>query len=124
VEADKKQNLTREFFWRTLRERSIYIVWHDDAYSYSWCQEARNELLLIPHPVSRKPIFTFEASRGDHNWTDRSRLVLPPLASACTKLAQLFDNTDHFKASTKGQGSASLSNLDVCPFSSVSKKKF
>ena len=60
IEVDKEQNVVQEFVWRTLRERPIYLLWHDDGYSYGWCQQDRNELLLIPNPVSKRPIRRFK----------------------------------------------------------------
>lgn len=56
VEIDREQNVIQEFSWRTLRERPIYLAWHDDGYSCGWCQQDRNELLLLPHPASRRRV--------------------------------------------------------------------
>lgn len=61
VEIDREQNVIQEFSWRTLRERPIYLVWHDDGYSCGWCQQDRNELLISPHPASRRPVLRLKA---------------------------------------------------------------
>jgi hypothetical protein len=63
VEVDKEQNKVQEFAWRMLRERPIYLVWHDNGYTCSWCQQDRNELTLLPHPISRKPVMRFKIPR-------------------------------------------------------------
>jgi len=56
IEFDREQNEVQSFFWRTLRQRPIYLVWHDDGYTCGWCDQGRNELLVVPHPVSRRSI--------------------------------------------------------------------
>ena len=61
VEIDREQNVIQEFSWKTLRERPIFLVWHDDGYSCGWCQQDRNELLISPHPASRRPILRLKA---------------------------------------------------------------
>lgn len=56
IEVDRTQKAVQPSVWRTLRERPIYLVWHDNGYSCVWCQQDRHELLLVPHPASTKPI--------------------------------------------------------------------
>lgn len=56
VEIDKAQNSIQMFMWRSLRERPIYLVWHENGYSCSWCQQEGNELMLLPHPASARPV--------------------------------------------------------------------
>ena len=56
IEVDRNQATIQPSVWRTLRERPIYLVWHDDGYSCVWCQQGRHEILLIPHPASNRPI--------------------------------------------------------------------
>src|SRR5262249_53027706 len=55
VEIDKQQHQVEEFGWRTLRERPIYVIWHDRGYSCCWCQQDNsNHVLLLPHPTSKQ----------------------------------------------------------------------
>ncbi len=63
VEVDKEQNTIQQRVCRTLRERPIYLVWHDRGYTCGWCQQDRNELMLLPHPVSRKSVMRFKTPR-------------------------------------------------------------
>ena len=63
VEIDKEQNTVLVFAWKTLRERPIYFVSHQQGYSCCWCQQEATELTLIPHPVSRQPIQRFRMPR-------------------------------------------------------------
>lgn len=60
VEIDREQKVIQEFSWRTLRDRPIYLVWHDNGYSCCWCQQDRNEILLLPHPASRQRVLRFK----------------------------------------------------------------
>jgi hypothetical protein len=63
VEIDKEQNVVLTVAWKTLRERPIYFVWHQQGYSCCWCQQEATELMLIPHPASRQPIRRFRMPR-------------------------------------------------------------
>jgi hypothetical protein len=64
VEIDKEQNtVVKGFVWKTLRERPIYFVWHQEGYGCCWCQQEASELTLIPHPVSREPIRRYRMPR-------------------------------------------------------------
>jgi hypothetical protein len=63
VEIDKEQNAVAMFMWHALRERPIYLVWHEEGYTCSWCQQNGNELMLIPHPASARPIMKFKVPR-------------------------------------------------------------
>ena len=82
IEIDKEQNKIQEFTWRTLRDRPIYLVWHDNGYSCGWCQQERNDLMLIPHPASSRPIMRLSVrdvsilGRIVHAWC--SLQPLPP----------------------------------------------
>jgi transcriptional regulator with XRE-family HTH domain len=60
VEIDTTQNVVQIFAWRTLRERPIYMVWHNLGYSCCWCQVDGRELSLIPHPLSQQPVRRFK----------------------------------------------------------------
>jgi hypothetical protein len=63
VEIDKEQNTVLVFAWKTLRERPIYFIWHQQGYSCCWCQQEATELTLIPHPASGQPIQRFRTPR-------------------------------------------------------------
>lgn len=63
VEIDKEQNRVENFVWRNLRERPIYFVWHSDGYSCCWCQQEGTELLLLPHPASRRLVLRVKTPR-------------------------------------------------------------
>jgi hypothetical protein len=64
VEIDKEQNtVAKEFAWKTLRERPIYFVWHNEGYSCCWCQQEATELTLVPHPASREPVRRYRMPR-------------------------------------------------------------
>ena len=82
IEIDRGQAVIQESFWRTLRERPIYLVWHDEGYSCVWCQQDRHEILLIPHPASKAPVRRLRVREANiigrivHAWCS---LQLPPL---------------------------------------------
>jgi len=61
VEVDTEQTQVIHTGWHTIRERPVYIVWHDRGYSCGWCQLTGSELLLIPDPLSKQPILRFRA---------------------------------------------------------------
>jgi hypothetical protein len=63
VEIDKEQNSVLVFPWKTLRERPIYFVWHQEGYSCCWCQQDASELTLVPDPASQQPIRRFRTPR-------------------------------------------------------------
>jgi transcriptional regulator with XRE-family HTH domain len=63
VEIDTSQNSVQVFAWRTLRERPIYLVWHSEGHTCSWCQVDGRELTLVPHPLSRQPVRRFKIPR-------------------------------------------------------------
>jgi hypothetical protein len=63
VEVDTEQNEVVSLGWTVLRERPIYLVWHSDGYTCSWCQPQRGELMLIPHALSRQPIRRYKFPR-------------------------------------------------------------
>lgn len=56
VEVDTEQVVPQLFAWATLRARPIYLVRHTNGYTCCWCQEARGELMLMPHLLSRQAI--------------------------------------------------------------------
>lgn len=63
VEIDTAQATVKMGVWRTLRERPIYLVWHSNGYTCSWCQVDDRELLLVPHPLSRQSVRRFKMPR-------------------------------------------------------------
>jgi len=60
VEIDTTQKNVDAFAWRTLRERPIYLVWHPQGHTCSWCQVEGKELILIPHPLSQQRVRRFK----------------------------------------------------------------
>jgi transcriptional regulator with XRE-family HTH domain len=60
VEIDTAQRTVQVFPWRTLRERPIYLVWHDEGHTCGWCQVDGKDLTMIPHPVSHHLIRRFK----------------------------------------------------------------
>lgn len=63
VEIDKEQNAVEVFNWRTLRERPVYLIWHERGYSCCWCQLDGDELTLLPHPSSRQRVQRYKVPR-------------------------------------------------------------
>jgi transcriptional regulator with XRE-family HTH domain len=63
VEIDTTQVTVELGTWRTLRDRPIYLVWHTDGYTCSWCQVDGRELTLVPHPLSPQPVRHFKMPR-------------------------------------------------------------
>jgi transcriptional regulator with XRE-family HTH domain len=59
VEIDTIQKSVQVFAWQSLRERPIYLVWHADGHTCSWCQSDAKELIVIPHPLSRQRVRRF-----------------------------------------------------------------
>lgn len=59
VEIDTGQKSVQVFAWQSLRERPIYLVWHADGHTCSWCQSDAKELIVIPHPLSRQRVRRF-----------------------------------------------------------------
>ena len=56
VEIDVMQNAVQMSGWKSVRERPIYLVWHNHGHSCCWCQVQGNELTLLPYPLSHKPV--------------------------------------------------------------------
>jgi transcriptional regulator with XRE-family HTH domain len=59
VEIDTAQKIVQVFQWRTIRERPIYLTWHLEGHTCSWCQVDGRELTVLPHPLSRQPVRRF-----------------------------------------------------------------
>jgi hypothetical protein len=64
VVIDKTHNEVEMREWRTIQERPIYFVWHEQGYSCSWCNVVRDTLFIIPYPTSRQPIMIFKMPRA------------------------------------------------------------
>jgi transcriptional regulator with XRE-family HTH domain len=56
VEIDVMQNAVQMSGWTSVRERPIYLVWHNQGHSCCWCQVQGNELTLLPYPLSHQPV--------------------------------------------------------------------
>jgi transcriptional regulator with XRE-family HTH domain len=63
IQIDTSQNTVQVSTWRVLRDRPIYLVWHTEGHTCCWCQVDGRELILVPHPVSRRPIRRFKMPR-------------------------------------------------------------
>jgi hypothetical protein len=50
--------------WKSIRDRPIYFVWHENGYSCSWCNLVRENLFIIPYPTSRQPAMIFKVPRA------------------------------------------------------------
>jgi transcriptional regulator with XRE-family HTH domain len=56
VQIDSSQRKVERAGWSSLFERPIYFVELRNEYACSWCEEKGEDLLLIPHPQSGKPV--------------------------------------------------------------------
>jgi transcriptional regulator with XRE-family HTH domain len=52
VQIDEGVRKIRPGKWRTEYDRPIYFVELHDGYACGWCELNRNELLVLPHPLS------------------------------------------------------------------------
>jgi hypothetical protein len=64
VVIDKTHNSVEMREWKTIQDRPIYFVWHEQGYSCSWCNVVRDTLFIIPYPTSRQPIMIFKMPRA------------------------------------------------------------
>jgi hypothetical protein len=64
VVIDKSHNAVEMREWKTIQERPIYFVWHEQGYSCSWCNVVRDTLFIIPYPTSQQPIMIFKMPRA------------------------------------------------------------
>ena len=64
VVIDKSHNTVEVRDWKTIQERPIYFVWHEDGYSCSWCNVVRDTLFIVPYPTSRRPVMIFKMPRA------------------------------------------------------------
>ena len=64
VQIDNRvRELLRPSSWRTELDRPIYFVKIPGGYACSWCELKRNQLTLVPHPLSRSRLRHFEYAR-------------------------------------------------------------
>ncbi len=63
VEVDILQNTVQVLEWKSIRERPVYLVWHTDGHTCSWCQIEGKDLILLPSPLSRQPVRRFKVPR-------------------------------------------------------------
>jgi hypothetical protein len=65
VDIDVMQNAVQMSGWTSVRERPIYLVWHNHGHSCCWCQVQGNELTLLPYPLSHQPVrYLFKVASG------------------------------------------------------------
>jgi hypothetical protein len=50
--------------WKSIRERPIYFVWHENGFSCSWCYVTRDTLFIVPYPTSHQPVQIFKTPRA------------------------------------------------------------
>jgi hypothetical protein len=55
VQVDESRNQVLKGNWRSEYERPIYFVETREGYTCSWCTRSREELILLPHPLSPVP---------------------------------------------------------------------
>jgi transcriptional regulator with XRE-family HTH domain len=60
VEINPRQNRVRPTLWTGEHDRPIYFVELRDTYACSWCQLDGRQLSIVPHPVSRLQIRTYQ----------------------------------------------------------------
>jgi len=60
---DRVREVLRPSSWRTELDRPIYFVRIPGGYACSWCELKRNQLTLVPHPLSRNRLRHFAYAR-------------------------------------------------------------
>lgn len=64
VQMDNQvHEILRPSSWRTELDRPIYFVRIPGGYACSWCELKRNQLTLVPHPLSRSRLRHFVYNR-------------------------------------------------------------
>jgi transcriptional regulator with XRE-family HTH domain len=64
VQIDNQvREVLRPSSWRTELDRPIYFVKTPGGYACSWCEMKRNQLTLVPHPLSRSRLRHFAYGR-------------------------------------------------------------
>lgn len=56
VQIDPRVRKVQPMRWRTEFDRPIYFVELRDGYACSWCEVQDGHLLLLPHPLSPRPV--------------------------------------------------------------------
>jgi hypothetical protein len=64
VVIDKSHNTVEMGDWKSIRDRPIYFVWHENGFSCSWCYIARETLFIVPYPTSHQPVMIFKTPRA------------------------------------------------------------
>ena len=64
VVIDKSHNIVEMGGWKSIRERPIYFVWHENGFSCSWCFLTRETLFIVPYPTSHQPVMIFKTPRA------------------------------------------------------------
>jgi len=64
VVIDKSLDTVEMGGWKSIRERPIYFVWHENGFSCSWCYMARETLFIVPYPTSHQPVMIFKTPRA------------------------------------------------------------
>lgn len=64
VVIDKSRNTVEMRDWKSIRERPIYFVWHENGYTCSWCFLTRDTLFVVPYPTSHQPVMIFKMPRA------------------------------------------------------------
>jgi hypothetical protein len=64
VVIDKSRNTVEMSEWKSIQERPVYFVWHENGYSCSWCFLARDTLFIVPYPTSHQPVMIFKTPRA------------------------------------------------------------
>ena len=64
VVIDKSHNTVEMGDWKSIRERPIYFVWHENGFSCSWCFLTRETLFIVPYPTSHQPVMIFKTPRA------------------------------------------------------------
>ena len=52
VQVDESKNRVVEGNWKSEYERPIYFIETRDGHTCCWCTQAREEIILQPHPLS------------------------------------------------------------------------
>lgn len=64
VVIDKSRTTVEMRDWKSIRERPIYFVWHEEGYTCSWCFLTRDTLFVVPYPTSHQPVMIFKMPRA------------------------------------------------------------
>jgi hypothetical protein len=64
VVIDKSHSTVEMSDWKSIRERPIYFVWHENGYTCSWCFLTRETLFTVPYPTSHQPVMIFKMPRA------------------------------------------------------------